>query len=390
MKYESEHTALDEYLMKANRNHGLDTLRSAAIILVFIFHYSGFSETPMFGALGRSGWAGVELFFVLSGYLIGNQIFSIFSNQGVFSLKTFYFRRLLRTMPNYFFVLGLYLMIPIFREQPLTTPTWKFFTFFQNFGLTSSAFSHAWSLCLEEQFYFILPLIGLLIANKSNVRTGWLLIGFILLGGIILRTSLWLSYFQSAEETKFSGYMTTIYYFPFCRLDGLMLGVSIAMLKNFHKNLWIRFAKHGTWFMVLGLLGCYFTLSPLENIIGFTPTVFGYLLRSASFAALTLSALSTNSILYKIKIPGTMNLATWSYAIYLTHKSLIHITHSLLSYWAISEVNIALIAIDIFICLSGGWLLYQFIESPFLKLRDKFGKTNSFDGNKGTIASRRI
>lgn len=362
--------------MKVNRNHGLDTLRSVAIILVFFFHYLRFSEASVSGSIGRCGWAGVDLFFVLSGYLIGNQIFLTLSNKHTFSLRTFYFRRLLRTMPNYVFVLGLYFLIPLFREQALTTPLWKFLTFTQNFGLTASAFSHAWSLCLEEQFYFILPLIALLITNKGNRYTGWLIISFILLAGMILRGFLWLSYIPNAWETKFQIYMTKIYYFPFCRIDGLALGVSIAMLRNFHQKAWARIVEKGSWFMALGLIGCYFTLYPLENLLGFTATVFGYPLRSASFAALTIAALSTDTLLHRTKIPGTLALATWSYAIYLTHKPLIHITHSTFSYFAMSDINnIAMLAIDIFISLTGGWLLYRCIESPCLKLRDRFGTT---------------
>lgn len=95
--------------MKANRFHGLDTLRATAIILVFIFHCVGATKNPILSAIGaRGGWVGVELFFVLSGYLIANQIFSTFINRIPFSLKTFFFRRLIRTLPNYLFVLGLY------------------------------------------------------------------------------------------------------------------------------------------------------------------------------------------------------------------------------------------------------------------------------------------
>lgn len=372
------------------RNHGLDTLRSVAIILVFLFHYSSFCSQPVFGTLGRVGWAGVDLFFVLSGYLIGNQIFSILLTQQYFSLKIFYFRRLLRTLPNYLFILGLYFIIPLFREQHLTTPIWKFLTFTQNFGLSYSAFSHAWSLCLEEQFYLIFPLISLFIEYKNNVRKSWWIVCFILFAGIILRSSLWFSYIQEADENKFQIYMTQIYYFPLCRLDGLVLGVSIAILKNFHQKTWIRIAERGYLFLTLGLLGCYFTMYPLENLLGFFPTTFGYLLRSASLTALTLSVLCANTFLYKTKIPGAMTLAAWSYAIYLSHKSLIHITHAVLSYWSISKLSIVALGVAILICLIGGCLLYTFIERPFLKLREKFckNKATPFDliSNTSTLS----
>lgn len=363
--------------MNINRNHGLDTLRSIAIILVFMFHCFSFSHQLILGTIGRVGWAGVDLFFVLSGYLIGNQIFSAFVNQHRFSLKTFYFRRFLRTLPNYLFVLGLYFLIPIFREQPLITPLWKFLTFTQNFNLSLGAFSHAWSLCLEEQFYLFLPLIALFIAYKGNIRAGWLLVGFTLLAGIILRSFLWFAYIQHAGDDKFQVYMTTIYYPPFCRLDGLILGVALAMLRNFHQEIWIRMTNKSNWLMIMGLVGCFFTLYPLDHLFGFVSTTFGYLLRSASFAALTLAALSTDNLLCKTKIPGAMTLATWSYAIYLIHKQLIHITQLVLSHWNIGASSILTISMEILITFMGGWLLYTCIETPFLKLRNKLEKNNA-------------
>jgi peptidoglycan/LPS O-acetylase OafA/YrhL len=366
--------------MKTDRYHGLDTLRAAAIILVFMFHCFGMNHNSILKFMGaRVGWVGVDLFFVLSGYLIANQIFSAFINQGQFSLKTFYFRRFVRTLPNYLFVLGLYFMIPIFSEQPLTTPLWKFLTFTQNFGLSHSAFSHAWSLCIEEQFYLFLPLTALFIAYRGSIRTGWLFVTFILFAGIILRGTLWHILIQHAGENNFKIYMTKIYYPPFCRLDGLVLGVSIAMLRNFHKETWIRITQKGDWLMAAGLLGCYFTFYPIPNLIEFSPTAFGYLFRSASFAALTVAALSPNTLLYKIKIPGAMTLSIWSYAIYLTHKQIIHITQLMLSHSAFAKASIISLMIEVLFSLIGGWLLYTCIEAPFLKFRDKRGKAKPTD-----------
>ena len=357
---------------KKDRCHGLDTLRSAAIILVFMFHCFGASHNTILRSMGaRVGWVGVELFFVLSGYLIANQIFSAFINKDQFSLKTFYFRRFIRTLPNYLFILGLYFTVPFFCEQPLSTPLWKFLTFTQNFGLSFSAFSHAWSLCIEEQFYFIFPLAAMFIAYKMNTTSGWMLIIFLLFAGIVLRGSLWLTYIQHAEENKIDTYMTNIYYSSFCRLDGLVLGVSIAMLRSFHQKVWSRVTNKSNWIMMLGFVGCYFTFYLIPNLIEFIPTVFGYLLRSISFAALTLAALSPNTLLHKIKIPGAKTLSVWSYAIYLTHKQIIHMTQLMFPYISIEKSSTTALMIEILLSLIGGWLLYTCVESQFLKMRDK-------------------
>src|SRR5471032_3362109 len=95
------------------RIDGLDTLRALAILLVFMNHYMLFvSGEPTFGFLGEMGWTGVDLFFALSGYLIGNQIMGAIRSEQGFSLKNFYARRLLRTVPNFYFVLALYVFIP--------------------------------------------------------------------------------------------------------------------------------------------------------------------------------------------------------------------------------------------------------------------------------------
>ena len=366
--------------MKIKRYHGLDTLRAAAIILVFLFHYYGASHNPLLEYIpARIGWVGVDLFFVLSGYLIGNQIFSTIIKQDKFSLKTFYFRRCLRTLPNYFFVLGLYFLIPIFREKPLITPLWKFLIFTQNFDLNSSAFSNAWSLCLEEQFYFILPLFVLLLMHKTKLWKSWFLIIVILLSGIILRSSLWFTYIQHVGENKVPIYMAKIYYSSFCRLDGLVLGVAIALLRNFHKRTWKVLTQKGNWLMAIGLTGCYFTCYPIPKLFGLAPTAFGYLLRSLGFAGLTVAALSSKTLLYNIKIPGALTLSTWSYAIYLTHKPIIHITQLLLSDSTIAKSNIFILLLVIFFSLIGGWLLYTCVETPFLKLRDKLGKSKPTD-----------
>ena len=87
--------------VSSSRVHGLDVLRSLAIILVFMYHYVCFvTHKPTFGFLSDIGWVGVDLFFVLSGYLIGHQMFLPLANHQNFSLKVFYVRRLLRTLPN--------------------------------------------------------------------------------------------------------------------------------------------------------------------------------------------------------------------------------------------------------------------------------------------------
>src|SRR6266705_1399997 len=126
------------------RVYGLDTLRACAIGLVVLHHYVLFvSHADTFGWLGEIGWTGVDPFFALSGYLIGNQIFAAMRSGQRFSLPHFYARRFLRTLPNYYVVLALYFLWPWFRNGAELPPLWRFLSFTQNINLNpGTAFSH--------------------------------------------------------------------------------------------------------------------------------------------------------------------------------------------------------------------------------------------------------
>ena len=147
--------------------YGLDHLRAFAILYVFLFHYTNLSlgEPEWLTPLTKFGWTGVDLFFVLSGFLISSQLFSQVNRGEKISLRVYFTKRSLRIFPLYFAVVTIYFCFPFFRETETLPPVWKFLTFTQNIGLdqrNEGTFSHAWSLCVEEQFYFLFPLIILL------------------------------------------------------------------------------------------------------------------------------------------------------------------------------------------------------------------------------------
>ena len=90
--------------LSSQRVRGLDTLRAAAITAVVVYHMSWDSTNKAFRAIGAFGWTGVDLFFVLSGYLIAGQWFAKAAAGKKIPLGRFYLRRFLRTLPNYFVV----------------------------------------------------------------------------------------------------------------------------------------------------------------------------------------------------------------------------------------------------------------------------------------------
>ena len=111
------------------RFNGLDHLRAIAILLVLMYHYRAFMHPDWIDTYGRFGWTGVDLFFVLSGFLISNQLFQEIKNRGNFSLKSFFTKRFFRIIPPYFFTLLLYFCFPFFRERESLSPLWKFLIF---------------------------------------------------------------------------------------------------------------------------------------------------------------------------------------------------------------------------------------------------------------------
>ena len=105
---------------------GLDTLRAIAIAWVMLFHsylIGGLGEN--FGVFEHAGWMGVDLFFVLSGYLIGAQVFASLRDTGSLDFGAFYTRRAFRILPAFLVVLDLYVSWPARRETLLLQPLWQ-------------------------------------------------------------------------------------------------------------------------------------------------------------------------------------------------------------------------------------------------------------------------
>jgi peptidoglycan/LPS O-acetylase OafA/YrhL len=361
--------------MQTNRNHGLDTLRALAIVLVMLHHYVLFvSRDNTFGWIGDIGWVGVDLFFALSGYLIGNQIFAALRSGSDFSLPRFYARRLLRTLPNFYVVLALYFLWPWFSHGAKLPPLWQFLTFTQNINLTpGTAFSHAWSLCIEEQFYMLLPALALLCAGlRLSLRRTWYLVGLVFAAGMVVRCVLWHEFIYTQ-----SGYFKYIYYSTFCRFDELVAGVGLALLKNYHPRWWRALTANGNLALAAGalVLGMTFWLF-LHDREALWVTVLGFPLLALGFALLVLAALGENSLLRRVRVPGAASLALWSYAIYLTHKQLGILARDPLENVGYGPETLTAIVAIMAGSVVSGWLLYRCVETPFMLLRERWVPTN--------------
>jgi peptidoglycan/LPS O-acetylase OafA/YrhL len=363
----------------ASRIHGLDTLRALAVTLVVLHHYVLFvSDAPTFGWVGEIGWAGVDLFFALSGYLIGNQIFKGVLGGHGFSLGHFYARRLLRTLPNFWAVLALYALWPAFRGDNPLLPLWRYLSFTQNIHLEpGTAFSHAWSLCIEEQFYLLLPALAMLgAAIKGAVHWAWAAIAIAFVAGMAVRWQVWLDAPQGPGRLHY--YYKYIYYSSLCRFDELLAGVALALLKQRHGAVWVRITAHGNALLAAGsaVTACAFWWF-LSGHYGMAQTVFGYPLLALGFSLLILAALAPRSLLHGVRVPGAASLALWSYAIYLLHKQVCILVAARLREAGHGAGDWQTIALSLASSVLAGWLLYRLVETPFMALRERWVRSNA-------------
>jgi peptidoglycan/LPS O-acetylase OafA/YrhL len=367
IRHSVRETAIDPRFANRERQPGLDLLRALAIILVVIYH-AGIFGFALPHRLHRFGWIGVDLFFVLSGYLIGGQLLASLAREQSMNLPRFFSRRALRIMPAYLVVLAVYFCLPSLREFPEISPLWKFLISIQNINLRGgTAFSHAWSLAIEDQFYLALPLLLILI-NRWN-RAALIIPLSVFFGGLALRGTL--AYLNPGESgVSFSGFQKFIYYPTWTRLDPLVFGVVLAAIEKFRPNWWDRFTDSARWLWLPGFAAIVYGLYLGEGeTLTIATCVWQFPLIAVGMAALLVCAVSPRLPFRRVEIPGTAFFASIAYSVYLSHKLIIHAVIQFCSAHNIALTSVsALLLVEI--CIYGaGFILFLSIERPFLQLR---------------------
>jgi peptidoglycan/LPS O-acetylase OafA/YrhL len=360
----------------SHKLHGLDHLRAFAILFVFLYHYGRLFPHPGWvNNISEFGWTGVDLFFVLSGYLIASQLFLKIARQNKISLKEFFTKRFFRIIPIYLVVVAVYFLFPFTHEREALAPLWKYLTFTQNIGLdvqSNGTFSHAWSLCIEEQFYLLFPLILILLIRFKILHKGFWLLIIMFLAGCMIRTYCYKNLVEVAgQDIDWINWSKWIYYPTWSRLDGLLVGVTIAALLQFKANFSKKILQHENMLLITGLLifaVTYFICSDAES---FTASVFGFPLVDIGYGFIVLAALSPGSFLYRRKSFITAKIAALSYGIYLIHKIVIHVTQNQLAKFKVDDKSNSMFLICVVIVFITSLLLNEIIEKPFLKLRSK-------------------
>lgn len=370
----------------APRFHGLDTLRSLAILAVIAYHLMAFHGSDTLPAVWlpvvRMGWMGVDLFFVLSGFLIASQLLRPYLSGQKPSLRAYYRNRLFRILPVYLVVLALYYFVPVWPEDHAFAPAWQYLTFTLNLFLDldkTGAFTHAWSLCVEEHFYLFLPLIVMVAMRKPSLQRAVILMaGFVVLGMVVRGFVLFHVLRPLAGSSDGAGiaYMERIYYPTYSRLDGLLAGVTLALIRRFRQPWWEAMVAHGHRLLALGVGGLGIAVWLFaDRFAAFTATsmasvVFGYPLAAASLALIVASALSSNGLL-RHRVPGAEIGATLAYSLYLTHKEIIHLVDRVFP--AVAHAGMyPWLAVYAVCCLVVASVLYGCVERPFLLVRGRF------------------
>jgi peptidoglycan/LPS O-acetylase OafA/YrhL len=361
--------------ISANRLPQLDFLRAVAVILV-IGNHSAICPPETNAVLSkitivwnRGGWAGVDLFFVLSGFLIAGLLFNEYKKRGTIDLKRFLIRRGFKIYPAFWFLLLVTLIVNIFSgEQIYRGGFLSEFLFIQNYH--SNIWEHTWSLAVEEHFYIFLTLlfgVFLFFNRKSSGNTFdfipkvFVIIAFVCLAlRYVTDDFLGFSYGINIEQTHL-------------RIDSLFYGVLLSYLWNFRGLSINEFLQKNKFFV--GLIGvcCFVPAFVFELKEVFWLETFGltmlYLGGGFLLLALLKSDFGDSKILHLIA-----GIGKYSYSIYLWNLP----TH----FWLTKFTNLA----------AENWFLYAFIyllgtfalgigtakliEYPILRLRDKLMPSN--------------
>lgn len=365
-------------------NPALDGVRGLAILMVLLWHC--FYLNPdnavvlVWNRLAGLGWLGVDLFFVLSGYLITTILLAERGQPGYYA--RFYLRRTLRIFPAYYLVLAtVLLLIPLFNSHLANSNVsgqWLYFvTYLQNWGEVKDisqynwpGIHHFWSLAIEEQFYLVWPLLVASIPPERFRKVCILLIiSSIAVKGVLL----------VSHASWVSMYVSTI-----GRLEGLAGGALIASLTPDMVNRVKPWARLAGCVGVLGLIVMLAWGAPLMSRITLVwaipcaTALFGWLIFSIHQKSLSPAVERTLS-------SGWLRwLGRYSYGIYLWHYVV---------YWCIkpslldilsnagfgdatsNQVILTLGAITLVVTLALSVLMYAFVEAPLLRSR---GKLQSF------------
>lgn len=363
----------DNVHTKVSRIYGLDICRSFAILFVLIGHSFEHSKiAPQLQTFGHLGILGVELFFALSGFLIGGIIMRLIEQGRYHSLHNvlgFWMRRWLRTLPLYFVALLAFLRFDYHGRHGLWDYP-SYFFFMQSFAYKIPEFFElSWSLAIEEHFYLWFPLVFLL-WQKLTKRSGLAIV----LSSLTFVAFAYTYRFSQPLFSDWSEYNSMIRLPVLSRIDAIMFGVLLAATKHYWNGTF-QWIKRGTpVYAAAFVILCtwWFTNSPHLMTSGtvqvnlFTVQAILCALMLPWFDGKRDQVSSSNFFAVTSKL---------SYSLYLVHILIIILVNRTLGYLGLFDqiypnpFIIYPVYLSLFYLAS--WVTYHLIEEPFLRLRDK-------------------
>ncbi|MFK7810502.1 MAG: acyltransferase family protein [Saprospiraceae bacterium] len=343
--------------MKSNLSYfpQIDTLRFLAIIMVILSHWLPNDYWIRFFQLGRLG---VELFFVISGFLITRILLQLNAKEGRLSdkLKTFYVRRILRIFPIYYFVV---ILTYVFNSGHIETAIWWNLFYGSNFYILKvnqfpGLMSHFWTLSVEEHFYILWPLLVLLPSSKKVIYS----IGLAVFIGFFSR---YFFYYNSYPPLY-----TNI--FTLSCFDAFAIGGFLAYLREVKLDLYYKITKSKALLCSV-CIGFVYSLYSL-NFHG-TNDNFWNLVAFRFFSAWCFLFLINYAIHSKLKILNLKQfvfLGKLSYSMYLFHN---FVPGFLLGLKYPENIYFRLV-IYFIVLLLVSYLSWKLIEMPFNKFKKRF------------------
>lgn len=338
------------------RDANLDLLRALAIIAVVLYHIHGMwpTEYRHFAPVAHLGKYGVTLFFVLSGWLIGGIFFRDRDTQRPFSITSFWARRWLRTVPPYLVgVTFAYLAVLMWRNQQFEP---KYLYFGQNYDTEIPFYLVSWSLCVEEHFYLILPLLGLFFLRLPKRLSALIFWVLPLLPPVFRLVD------PNVEWPAPFGYSKTATHLV---AEGLALGVASAFTSHYFPVQWGGTQKAARY-LSLPVLFLFVSVAywgpRMEFLVGQTVVSWCCFVWLAATAGQSVLPFATSKLVYAVAVS--------SYSVYLTHSLAIHIGLRIAPPSGDLPSELSCLAIWVMVIAGGGGAFYFSIERPSVMLRD--------------------
>lgn len=364
-----------------SRIFGLDCLRAIAISLVIISHCTFLVFPNMVNTvltfIRLMGAVGVDLFFVLSGYLIGGILLKMMTSGGTnwSYFKRFWKRRWFRTLPNYFLILGINILLALVIGAELPKSIALYGLFLQNFSSGHpDFFTEAWSLSVEEYAYLLLPFLLYLGCVLSKTKNRTRLFGLITIATILFLTFLKIYFALYADVTSYKywslGFRKVVIY----RIDSIYLGFLLIYLITIFPDVFKRyknllFAAGLLLFLLLHLMVYIFNILPEGNIWFYTLIYLQVIIVSLALLFPYFIELKADRWINKLIV----FVSTRSYAIYLVNYSIVllhlQMVLNIEDFSFLGKLGLVFIFLGITVLLSN--LMFVYFEAPILKYRNR-------------------